>query len=468
MLGAIETLLSGILVRGLSPTLLSVLMAAPLKKVSRAQLKKIYVLDERGEMAGEYVLDADCPLDFNDFLKVLPNEGIGDRDSLFVGEYVFTAFQSGKFVFVLLSRGHLASEDFDWTGLLLTAADSHLSKGAGRTAAPRAAETRPDADKALGERESRLTARERTLAELEVKLKAEAANLQGRQEELNRQKAQLAAVADYSARMQDGVAQGVSRAVKTLEEAETIASATRAESKKAESKATDDARLQLEQERKALQSAKADLETKYRDAIAENARLGKEAQEAVATLERERGETAAHAAEEEKTRHEIEIRVAELSQRFAAMAKERLVASHRPPGEPSDEVKKAVEGEKAELGRERKFLQRRAIELLDREERVRDREGRVDERERDLNRREEDLAARENDLERAKTLLAQARPQPPEVRAETDEAKKDIERRVKIIQQKALELLDREEKLRKRAAELEAMESRLSGRVPAE
>src|SRR6266545_4375798 len=433
MLGAIETLLSGILVRGLSPVLRSVLMAAPLKKVSRAQLKKIYVLDEHGEMAGEYVLDADCPLDFNDFLKVLPNEGIGDRDSLFVGEYVFTAFQSGKFVFVLLSRGHLASEDFDWTGLLLTAADSHLSQSAGRTAAPRVAEARPAADKALGERE-----------------------------------AQLAAVADYSARMQDGVAQGVSRAVKSLEEAETVAAATRAESKKAESKATDDARLQLEQERKALQSAKADLETKYRDAIAENARLGKEAQEAVATLERERGETAAHAAEEEKTRHEIEIRVAELSQRFAAMAKERLVASHRPPGEPSDEVKKAVEGEKAELGRERKFLQRRAIELLDREERVRDREGRVDERERDLNRREEGLAARENDLERSKTLLAQARPQPPEVRAETDEAKKDIERRVKIIQQKALELLDREEKLRKRAAELEAMESRLSGRVPAE
>ncbi len=464
MLGAIETLLSGILVRGLSPALLSVLMAAPMKKVARAQLKKIYVLDERGEMTGEYVLDAECPVDFNDFLKVLPNEGIGDRDSLFVGEYVFTAFQSGKFVFVLLSRGHLASEDFDWTGLLLTAADSHLSQGTARAAAPRAAEARPDADKAIGGRESRVVARERALAELEVKLKAEAANLQGRQEELNRQKEQLAAVADYSARMQDGVAQGVSRAEKTLEEAETIAKAT----KEAESKALEGARLQIEQERKALQSEKADLEAKYRDAIAENARLAKEAQDAIATLERERAETAAHAAEEEKTRKEIETRVAELSQRFAAMAKERLVASHRPPGEPSDEVRKAVEGDKAELARERKFLQRRAIELLDREERVRDREGRVDESERDLNRREEGLAARENDLDRSKTLLAQARPQPPDVQAQTDEAKKDIERRVKIIQQKAFELLDREEKLRKRAAELEAMESRLSGRVPAQ
>src|SRR2546427_822900 len=91
-------------------------------------------------MAGEYILDSDCPIDYNDFLKVLPDEGIGDRDSLFVGEYVFTAFQSGKFVFVLLSRGQLAPEDVNWTALLLTAADSHLAAAASRPAPARAAE----------------------------------------------------------------------------------------------------------------------------------------------------------------------------------------------------------------------------------------------------------------------------------------------------------------------------------------
>src|SRR5207253_1829516 len=110
MQGPIQALVTGILLRGLSPALLPVLMAAPARKAVRAQLKKIYVLDDRGEMSGEYILDADCPIDYDDFLKVLPPEGIGDRDSLFVGEYVFTAFQSGKFVFVLLSRGHLASD----------------------------------------------------------------------------------------------------------------------------------------------------------------------------------------------------------------------------------------------------------------------------------------------------------------------------------------------------------------------
>ena len=466
MQGLIESLLSGIVMRGLSPALVSVLMSAPLKKVTRAQLKKIYVLDDRGEMAGEYILDADCPIDYNDFLKILPNEGIGDRDSLFVGEYVFTAFQSGRFVFVLLSRGQLATEDFDWTALLLTAADSHLARSAGRPVPAGPTEAKPEADKAFAEREARNESREKALAELEVKLKAEQANLVGRREELDRQKQRLAALADYSARMQDAVTKGVNRAHKTLEVAEQIAASSRTESTKADAKGALELRQQLERERQELIAAKAELEGKYRDAIARISRLEKDANDAVVMLEKERTEAAAHVAEEEKTRREIETRVAELSQRFAAMAKERLVASHR-GGEPSEAVKHAEEGEKAELARERKFLQRRAIDLLDREERVRDREAKIDERQRDLMRREEDLSAREADLERQKVLLAQAKPQPTEVRAESDETRKDIERRVKIIQQKALELLDREEKLRKRAAELEAMEARLAGRVPA-
>src|SRR5438309_10064495 len=215
MQGAIETLLSGLLIQGLRPALASILITAPMKKVVRAQLKKIYVLDERGEMAGEYVLDPDCPIDYNDFLKVLPNEGIGDRDSLFVGEYVFTAFQSGKYVFVLLSRGHLASEDVDWTALLLTAADSHLAPG-NRAAPARTTEAKPDLDRASAEREARFKAKEKSLAEQEAKLQGESANLLGRQEELNRQKAGLTALADYAARMQDSVTRGVSRAMKTL------------------------------------------------------------------------------------------------------------------------------------------------------------------------------------------------------------------------------------------------------------
>src|SRR6267378_4387045 len=215
MQGRMEALVSGILMRGLSPALTAVLMAAPSRKAVRAQLKKIYVLNDHGEMAGEYILDSDCPIDYNDFLKVLPDEGIGDRDSLFVGEYVFTAFQSGKFVFVLLSR---------------------------------AAEPKPDFDKGLAERDARLQAKEKSLAELEAKLKADAANLSGRQEELDRQKARLAALADYSTQLQDAVSKGASRSAKTLEIAEQLAASSNEDSKKAESKASSDARQAFEQE----------------------------------------------------------------------------------------------------------------------------------------------------------------------------------------------------------------------------
>src|SRR5438445_13020092 len=102
-------------------------------------------------MAGEYVLDPDCPIDYNDFLKVLPNEAIGDRDSLFGGEYVFTAFQSGKYVFVLLSRGQLAAADVDSTALLLTAAESTLALAPARPAPTRRAATKSDSETSLAE-----------------------------------------------------------------------------------------------------------------------------------------------------------------------------------------------------------------------------------------------------------------------------------------------------------------------------
>ena len=465
MQGPMEALVSGILMRGLSPAFTAVLMAAPSRKTVRAQLKKIYVLNDHGDMTGEYILDADCPIDYDDFLKVLPSEGIGDRDSLFVGEYVFTAFQSGKLVFVLLSRGHLASEDVDWTALLLTAADSHLAP-ASRAAPPRT-EAKPDPDKVSAEREVRLKAKEKTLAEQEAKLQAESANLLGRQEELNRQKAGLTALADYAARMQDSVTRGVSRAMKTLEMTEQLTASRDLESKKTDSKATSDARQAFEQERNELLAAKNEIDARYREATTQIAKFEKEARDSIAALEKERVNAATRLSDEERMRKEIEVRVADMSQRFAAMAKERIVASHRGPGE-TDEVRKTMEGEKGELARERKFLQRRAIELLDREERVRDRESKSDEREHELARRTEELTAKEQDVSRQKTIIAQAKPPILDVRAQADEAKKDIERRVKIIQQKALELLDREEKLRRRAAELEAMEARLSGRVTVE
>jgi uncharacterized protein (DUF3084 family) len=47
-----------------------------------------------------------------------------------------------------------------------------------------------------------------------------------------------------------------------------------------------------------------------------------------------------------------------------------------------------------------------------------------------------------------------------------DEWKRDIENRVKIIQKKALDLLDREEKLRKKEDELKELAAKMGVEVP--
>ncbi len=463
MQGFLGTLIGETILGGLGPALGSVLMAAPSKKFVRAQLKKVYVLNELGEMAGEYVLDADCPIDYNDFLKVLPDSGIGDREALFVGEYVFTAFQSGKSVFVLLSRGHLSPEDMDWTATLLTAADAHLAAETGTSGAvrpPEPAKPSPDLEREFADREGRLANREKDLATLEVQLKASEANLKGRAEELDRQKQHLTALADYVAQIEGHVASGVNRARQSLQMAEELTATSSQNQRAADTQALSDLRTQFEAERKALLVARDELEGKYREATEQARQLQAKIVDAEKAVLQERADTAAREAEAERLRSTIEARVQELTQRFATMAKERIVSSHKPSDAAPAAVAPELDTAKADLAKERKFLQRRAIEMLDREEKVRGREMASDEREATLTKREQDLATRQANLAKAMA--------PPPVAAGTDEARKDIERRVKIIQQKALELLDREERLRKRAAELQALETRLSGKVPAD
>ena len=241
--------------------------------------------------------------------------------------------------------------------------------------------------------------------------------------------------------------------------AEQLAASSEDQRQFSDNLANADLEKHFDDERKALLLAKTELEGKYREATEQVQDLQAKVTGAEQQLQQERGDAAAREVEAEKLRTAIEVRVQELSQRFASMAKERLVNSHKPAMAPQEE-KHDDETAKTELARERQFLQQRAIELGDREEKTRGRETALDQREAALAKREEELGTREA------SLVAEASRESPAA-ADAEEARKDIERRVKIIQQKALDLLDREEKLRKRAAELEALEARLSGRVPA-
>jgi uncharacterized protein (DUF3084 family) len=264
--------------------------------------------------------------------------------------------------------------------------------------------------------------------------------------------------------MQQGATSGLNRARQSLEMTERLVASATEHRAVVETKGIAELRGQFESERKALLLARDELEGKYREASEKARVLEQQSKDAAEAFAKERAEAAARDAEAERLRVAIEGRVQDLSQRFAAMAKERLLNSHKPAppsGAPSPAAAAELETAKSELAKERKFLQRRAIEMLDREEKVRGREMALDGREAAVGKREQDLGAREAALSK----VVSAPPAP--AGSESEEARKDIERRVKIIQQKALELLDREEKLRKRAAELEALETRLSGNLPA-
>lgn len=131
-----------------------------------------------------------------------------------------------------------------------------------------------------------------------------------------------------------------------------------------------------------------------------------------------------------------------------------------------------AEAMQAEVSKNLRFLQKKALAVLEREEKFREREAAIEHKERTLDTRAEILEGKErtNEVDRSefesKTARLQAeidrlRGRLTEIEkgagpstAAMEEWKKDMENRVKIIQKKAMDLLDREQRLREKEAEL--------------
>ena len=119
----------------------------------------------------------------------------------------------------------------------------------------------------------------------------------------------------------------------------------------------------------------------------------------------------------------------------------------RSSGGPSSDHE--LEEARGEIEREKQALQRRANEFLEKQETLRDRETKVEEEGRRLAHAREEL-----DRLRAEVEATKAAPPLPYDQAE---AKREIDQRVMILQQKAFDLLAREEQLKKRAEEIQAL-----------
>ena len=178
----------------------------------------------------------------------------------------------------------------------------------------------------------------------------------------------------------------------------------------------------------------------------------------------------------ERLRREHETRAAQAEQDHRAAAEARKDAEATRTE--AEKLKTQADGMQAEVSKNMRFLQKKALDVLDREEKLRGREAKIDEQARLLESRAQILDQKDRalesekdeqttrldklkqDNEKLKAKLAEAE-KASKSTVDMDEWRRDIDNRVKIIQKKALDLLDREEKLRKKEEELRALATQL-------
>ena len=328
----------------------------PPRKGVKATLLKLFIMDVHGGYAGEYVLDENCVAEYGDVLAAVPEAGLGDQETIFLGEWKATAIHGDKMSLVAISKGQLGPEEITWAKAALVAAESQLAgtkngeNGNGNGNGEPAVEAPPPGpDKGVMESLARaLDEREAQLKERET------------------------AVQEMAARTQ----------------------------------------LSVDEYRQQMEAQVADLKAKL-----------------AAAAEQHKQDLEALEGEREKVRQQME-----------AIAKTAVPAPVGPDPK--------VEAMRRQNESDRKYLQNYALDLLSREEGIRDKEAMLEEESANLAKAREDLEAVRAEIDAAKSA-------PPSFDVEA--ARREIEQRVKILQQKSFELLQREEKLRKRAAELDAV-----------
>lgn len=179
------------------------------------------------------------------------------------------------------------------------------------------------------------------------------------------------------------------------------------------------------------------------------------------------------AREMERLRREVEEQRTQIAEDRKAAATARAEAENLKRD--AEKHRGQADAMHAEVSKDLRFLQKKALDILDQEEKLRGQTSAVEDAKKGLDARAEILEGKERSLEtargeldgkvaklqdevaRLRTRLEDAEKGGGVSTAAADEWKKDVENRVKIIQKKAMELLDREEKLRAKEAELRAL-----------
>ena len=308
-------------------------MLPPSKQSAKAILRKLFILDEEGVFAAEFTVDEDCVVDYRDFLKAVGDSPLTDMQTIFMGEHKATVLTGNTLTVVAISKGPLGPEELNWGKAMLTVAESQLAQNGNRKAG---AAANGKVQESLKSRESALEEREKALMEAQE------------------------------------------RSQKLLEEGRKV----------------------QESELKELRSRLAQVESSWRS---------------------------------ERERYESEL--ADLRVRLSRQAEANGVVG----------LNAALEEERKQLFEERNALQKKMAEVTALESGLRGKAAQIA-----ANSVPDDHSRQE--IEQLRIELEDVRKQKPSF--DQEEARKDYEKRIKILQQKALDLLDREERLRKREEEL--------------
>ena len=163
--------------------------------------ERIFVLNERNEILGEYALNDDSPFEGGDLIRSLPVSGMKHLISFYQGEYAFTPFRVDDLWFVVLTRGVPRIEERGSIGTLLAAARVHIPPAIDPAVARRERDV-VEREQALRVREEQVREREDRLSLLEFELEASTARLQELETNLNVGKEKLDALRDYAVEMQ--------------------------------------------------------------------------------------------------------------------------------------------------------------------------------------------------------------------------------------------------------------------------
>ena len=349
---------------------------APPKLRQKSDLQKVFILDAQGGYAGEFVIDPDCVVEFGDFLAAMPERGLADRQSIFIGEYnTATALSGDKVSLILIAKGDVQPSEIAWGKAVLTTAEAHL--GSSELGGPAKGVETSDIAGTLEKRAAEIAEREKAFAE---KSGASSKELE------ERLRAKDSEHQELKTRLADAEAQ------------------------------RDHAREEIAGKEKALAEKTAAIAKEYEERLrakdSEHQSLRTRLAEAEAHRERTKGET----------------------------------GHLPPPPAPGPDIV----AEHVRLDADRQEIERRLVDLQDHESRLREREAALATERDKIDKLHRENAALLSRMEAEKKAV-------PEF--DVAAAKKDIETRVKIIQKMAFDLLDREEKLRKREEDLRKAES---------